>query len=188
MTEHPKPDHQLWTNHCEGYVFRRHMLPSARWTEGRLLADACEGTASVKPDEALKWIYELLSAMDSKASALMRLNGVMLAAAAFLLSAQGAGTVLHAAKWDQVAVAATAALSALSILLCLYVVNVSWYFLGRVSDSGGKMDYTTEFKSLQNTAKLRQMVYRLAWKVSLVAALVFVVQFAHQALYIIWGI
>jgi hypothetical protein len=183
MIQPTRPDHQPWFG-CNGYVYRRHMLKHARLEGGRIVTNACDVTDGVISKEALDWIYELLSALDSKASALMRLNGVMLAAAAFLLSAQ---PVLKITKWDFVLIVATAAASAFSILLCLMVVNVQWYFLGRVTDAGGKLDYTEEFEMLQSVGYRRQTHYRIAWQVSRIAAILFVVEFVRQLITIVSG-
>lgn len=185
-----KPDYEPWLA-CEGYVFRRHMLTTAKWDSGRLIADSCESGAPVNPENALKWIYDLLTAMDSKASALMRLNGVMLAAAAFLLSSNSIQptSILQIARLDQYAILIIAAASAISILLCLYVVNVSWYFLGKVAEGAGKLDYTAEFAALQRTAKRRQFSYRTAWWVSFTGTILFVLEFLRQLAYVMfrWG-
>jgi hypothetical protein len=185
----PKPDHTPWLG-CEAYVFRRHMLPQAKWNGEKLMADVCAPHEEIKCEDALDWIYGLLTAMDAKASALMRLNGVMLAAAAFLLSvhiAPGGRAVLQIAKVDEIAIVLTAVLSSISIFLCLYVVNVSWYFLGKVKETGGKLDYTEEFGALQRTAKRRQMFYRLGWKLSLFATGSFVLEFIRQTLFVFFG-
>ena len=64
------------------YVKRRHALAKA--TTNRTNVSCIAPTDSPKGDDALNWIYGLLTILDAKASALMRLNGVMLAAAAFL--------------------------------------------------------------------------------------------------------
>jgi hypothetical protein len=183
-----KPDYTPWYE-CKGYVFRRHMLAKASLSNGRIVASACEATKAVDCSEALSWIYELLSALDSKASALMRLNGVMLAAAAFLLTMHGSAyqSVLRVTNIDVGIISGTAALCSFSILLCLLVVNVKWYFLGKVTENGEQLDYTDEFQMLQRVAKSRQTYYRIAWEVSRVAAVLFVVEFARQFLFAVSG-
>jgi len=183
MTDGQKPNHTNWLA-CEAYVLRRHMLPNAKFESGRLVADLCQPHEAINCKDALDWIYQLLSAMDGKASALMRLNGVMLAAAAFLLGGAKGSQSLQIARYDEIAIAITAAASALSIFLCLKVVNVSWYFLGKVTEAGGKLDYTTEFEMLQKTAKGRQLAYRYAWWISAGASLLFVAEFLRQFLYV----
>jgi len=175
---------------CEGYVFRRHMLSHINASGGNLVAKISDSKSPVSCKDALDWIYDLLSAMDAKASALMRLNGVMLAAAAFLLNMYSAATS-HAAlqinKYDEIAIVVTATLSAISILLCLFVVNVSWYFLGKVTEANGELNYTEEFRELQTTAKRRQKFYRVAWHISSWAAVLFVLEFARQSFHVIFG-
>src|SRR5207247_2344942 len=85
-------------------------------------------TDTPKGGEALDWIYQLLNILDTKASALMRLNSVMLAAAAFLLN-----PVYNAGRCVKYAVALSGIGSTLSIAICLLVVSVDWRFLGFVN-------------------------------------------------------
>jgi hypothetical protein len=77
-------------------------------------------------------IYFVLSVLDSKASALMRLDGVLLAAATFGISAR----LYPVRGWEF----GTIALSCLvSMMLCLCVVAVDWKFLGHVTGGGANV-------------------------------------------------
>lgn len=143
------------------YVLRRHALSAVRrHPDGSVRAlFPTETPSAVK---ALDWLYELLGILDAKASALMRLNGVMLAAAAFLLGPRD-GTV----HWVRVLVATSAVGSAFSIGLCLLIVSVDWKFLGLVVERGRReLDFTCEFDHLQRVASFRQFFYHSAWWVS----------------------
>ncbi|MGB8411043.1 MAG: hypothetical protein WCE58_14195 [Gallionella sp.] len=127
--------------------------------------------SNITANDAVKWFYEVLTALDAKASALMRLNGVLIAAAAFLLGIFGrtGTTILSTTALDSVSIICSALLSAISIGLCLFVVNVSWDFLGKVTINGNDFDFHEEIKSLENVVNRRQFLYRSAWWISLLS-------------------
>lgn len=134
-------------------------------------------------ENAVKWLYEVLTTLDSKASALMRLNGVLIAAAAFLLGLFGrqGGTILATGSWDARLIILSALLSACSIFACLFVVNVSWPFLGEtkiVDDQTLRCE--DEIKRLGCASTFRQIMYRLAWWISFSASIGFLVEFVMQ--------
>jgi hypothetical protein len=144
-----------------GYLAKRFALKNA---------PALAGQPS--PDEAVAWIYTVLSTLDSKASALMRLNGVLIAAAAFLLGLfqrQG-GTILSTTKFDAILIVWSALLSALSIALCLLVVSVRWHFLDKAKAHGATFDFGDEIEALEGESTWRQKVYRGAWLISAIAS------------------
>ena len=150
----------------------------------RLRIGVGEPAAGTPADTAVNWLYEILSMLDSKASALMRLNGVLIAAAAFLLGAVGrqGTTVLATTPADSRLIISCALLSALSIFACLFVVNVSWPFLGKTTLEDTRVDCSEEIRGLDAACNFRRLVYRAAWWLSLVASLGFLVEFAHQTL------
>src|SRR5437016_3447274 len=107
---------------------------------------------TITADKVVEWIYAVLSTLDSKASALMRLNGVLIAAAAFLLGLFGRqGTsILATTHSHALLIMGCALLSATSIGFCLFVVNVSWSFLGRVrAASDGTVNCSDELLWLE---------------------------------------
>ena len=131
------------------------------------------------------WLYSLLNTLDSKASALMRLNGVMVAAMSFLsgpvqpvspLSGQPQAVLHHTFSALENTLLASLVLSSLasiiSIGLCLFVVAIDWDFYEHV-----KLDPTPDFSrevyELQKITLCRQRCYRLAWRFSAVGILVF---------------
>ena len=127
---------------------------------------------SPKGEKTLEWIYQLLGVLDTKASALMRLNGVMLAAASFLLHADSSTAI-------KFLVAGSGIASAISIACCLLVVGVDWPFLGLVVDKGEgearKLDFSQEFFHLQKVADFRQGCFRVGWTISFLATVTFLV-------------
>jgi AcrR family transcriptional regulator len=159
------------------YVRRRHALATAT-VKGSKLSSAVP-TRDPTGSEALEWIYGLLTALDTKASALMRLNGVMLAAAALLLNplyVQDPQVCFVAIMRFLVALSALG--STISIACCLLVVSVDWPFLGLVIEkndpiAGNEFDFSEEFFHLQRVAILRQKFYRFGWLLSLVGTVTF---------------
>ena len=157
-------------------------------------------TCTYKPDpqnemvcakDVVEWIYAVLTTLDSKASALMRLNGVVIAAAAFLLGLFGrqGTTILSTGSVNALLIVGCALLSAMSIFLCLLVVNVSWPLLGRVEKkSDGTVDCSSELVSLEKTRERRQVIYRAAWWVSLAASFLFLIEFAMQTYHVFCGL
>jgi hypothetical protein len=166
------------------------------WDEYLLKRKALEDTGSdgqdaVDPKElpaakAVKWIYEILTVLDAKASALMRLNGVLIAAAAFFLAQLGASArlVLSGGIHPSLVVIA-ALLSAISIACCLFVVNVSWPFLGKATIQGTTWVFENEIAALSKTMHHRQNAYRAAWWVSLIATACFLSELSMQATHIV---
>jgi hypothetical protein len=167
---------EVWER-CDSYVLKRAILKSVPLDSEKSLTGKLP--TRIDPNDALEWIYGLLTTLDSKASALMRLNGVMLAATTFLLGAQSKFFVLT--KSDVFAIAVTGSTSALSIVLCLFVVAVKWPFLGHAVSSYGYVDFEPEFRSLQDEASRRQKIYRIAWGVSVAGGLFFLVDFVTVA-------
>ena len=138
--------------------------------------------------DAIDWAYAVLTTLDAKASALMRLNGVLIAAAAFMLGLfrRTGGTILSTTKYDATLIVSAAFLSAVSIFCCLFVVNVSWKFLGEVKANGALYTFEAEIRRLYKAISFRQRAYRIAWFISLVAAAAFLVEFAWQTAYIVY--
>jgi hypothetical protein len=132
-----------------------------------------QNVTSAPAKDALEWLYGALTTLDQMASALMRLNGVMVAAAAFLLRRQS----LEEAEVVSTSIAWIAVFSSVSIGMCLFVVAMDWQSLGLVRNEGNQIDYTNEIFHLQRIAAWRQRIYRIAWWVSLIATGMFVYEF-----------
>lgn len=170
------------------YIQRRFALKAAVYKNPASVPSAApNGNAKLEVKEVVEWIYEVLTTLDAKASALMRLNGVLIAAAAFLLGLfhrQG-GSILSTTSFDAVLIIVCALLSAVSITFCLFVVNVSWPFLGKVTKENSTFEFANEIKSLDEASNFRQGAYRWAWKISLIASFGFLMEFVWQAAYVI---
>lgn len=162
------------------YIKKRYSLSESKLevVNGKLQTEYLE---NLPPGESvLKWFYEVLGVLDSKSSALMRLNGVMVAAASFLLGPANAST------WIKILISLSALCSSISIFLCLFVVSVTWPFLGRASvtspDSAERVarvvDFTKEFSDLDSTINRRVKLYKNAWRLSMLSAAVFIFAFA----------
>lgn len=161
------------------YIKKRHALSLATFDvvqeklEAKIPADAIPG------ESFLRWIYEVLGILDTKASALMRLNGVMLAAATFMLAPTSNASLL-----TKIIITISALPSSISIILCLLIVNVGWPFLGKAGvvkptettteNPLPKIDFSTEFSDLESMIGKRTCIYRTAWTLSLIAAAAFI--------------
>ena len=162
------------------FVRKRHALLKTHFP-------AASGVAAdgVCADNALKWFYETLTTLDTKSSALMRLNGVLIAAGAFLLGLFDRQTILSTSHFESLVIITSALASAVSIACCLFVVNVSWKFLGKVSLTDTGCDCDEEIRALDRECTFRQKIYQFAWWISLFAVAEFLVEFFWQTIYII---
>jgi CBS domain containing-hemolysin-like protein len=134
--------------------------------------DKCDvALGTTDEGKTIKSIYFVLSVLDTKASSLMRLNGVVLAAALVGVSAR----FYEIRGWPFVG---TTMPSVVSMILCLLVVAVDWPFLGHVipKTGGSGYDYSNEIEQLRKVRLFREWAYRFAWFFSFISALFF----AHQ--------
>jgi hypothetical protein len=171
------------------YVQRRYALAKAHLRNpGSVCCEPLGEHESVEAREVVDWIYGVLSILDAKASTLMRLDGVLIAAAAFLLGLFGRPeSILSTTRPDAILVILAACLSALSLFLCLFVANISWGFLVRVTKNRGNrtFEFAREIQSLDRAMRFRQTVYQLAWLVSLIASIGFFLEFLMQARHVV---
>jgi hypothetical protein len=119
--------------------------------------------------------YQVLSILDAKASALMRLDGVLLAACLVGLTAK-----LYDVKSCAFGILAYTSLA--SMLLCLLVVAVDWKFLGYVIKTANGFDFTQEISHLRRVRAFRERVYQLAWWLAFVASMAFAIIITLQML------
>ncbi|WP_192560504.1 hypothetical protein [Pseudomonas allokribbensis] len=163
------------------YIKKRQALSSTAFGINNTKLEATIQNTPISGENLLKWIYDVLAILDTKASALMRLNGVMLATTTFML--------IHGATLQiKVLIIFNALPLTLSIILCLFVVNVDWPFLGKAKmpktpDSateiaGQTIDFTEEFSRLESMIGIRTLIYRWAWGLSLFAAVAFIIALA----------
>ena len=111
-------------------------------------------------------IYAVLTVLDKKASALMRLDGVMLAAALFGIDK------LYGVKSGWFGIIALSSL--ISMIFCLAVID--WKFLGHVTrDHAGAYNFESEIISLRKLRSWREWCYWMAWSLAVLASLTFLV-------------
>ena len=170
------------------YVQRRYALGKAVMkSPAAVRCDPLTEAESANADDVVGWLYGVLTTLDAKASALMRLAGVLIAAAAFLLGLfrrQG-GSILLTSDWNAAFIVMLAFLSAIAIFCCLLVVNISWPFLGRAARKPDRsFEFVDEIKFLDRACTFRQKTYRLAWAISLIASIGFLVEFLLQTVYV----
>lgn len=177
------------------YLQRQRAMQDARYFDAELVQVELDQSATTHVKELVGWVYQVLSILDAKASALMRLNGVQIAAAAFVLGMFGPSTpknasILSTSRWDALVISWSVLLSAVSICLCLFVVRVGWAFLDKVDRKGDStFDFTNEIRELVAESERRQRVYRAAWWFSAGASALFVFEFLWQACVItLWAL
>jgi hypothetical protein len=110
-----------------------------------------EHLAAIRESAAHDYLYDCLSVLDTKASALLQYDGIILAAATLaitLFSRATAGTVL---------VAVALILSGLSSVLCLQVIWVYWTETAEFSSD------KDEFVTLLKRRGARTLCYRASW-------------------------
>jgi hypothetical protein len=117
--------------------------------------------------------YSNLTVLDTKASALMAFDGILVAVASFTLQDGGvlAGQLLPLFVIIITLIAAG---------LCLFVAQISYPFLGKVIIKPGSsvsLDYTNELNALHGAVDWRTCFYRIAWLLSILAIFLFLVMF-----------
>ncbi len=113
-------------------------------------------------------IYKFLGILDSKASALMRYNSIILA----VLALMERGT---SAKLPHVTIYIVV-MTIVSILACLLVVGVYWRFLEWV-DPDARENLSGELDALRRALVMREAAYQIAWWMSLAVLLLFLWNF-----------
>jgi hypothetical protein len=122
-------------------------------------------------------LYGILSILDTKATGLLTVNTLMLAALAILLNSPGtlreiAGIVgSPMLRWlDEPVIPIQLALSAVSSALCLLVVSITWRFLKNMPQKATDTSaFERELHHLANVINDRTLYYMLAWWLTFVA-------------------
>jgi hypothetical protein len=94
------------------------------------------------------------------------------------------GTILSTTPFESLVIITSALASAISIACCLFVVNVKWKFLEKVTLKESGCEYDEKIRALDKECKRRQWVYQLAWWVSLFAVAEFVGEFIWQTVFV----
>jgi hypothetical protein len=114
-------------------------------------------------------IYTVLTTLDTKASALMRLDGILLAAAFVGIAAK----LYDVQSWE---FGTLVGFSIFSMILSLFVVSVDWKFLGYVQRAAdGEFDFSPEIEILRKVRRFRERIYRWAWFLAFLSAADFAV-------------
>jgi len=134
------------------------------------------GTVITPPNALLikECFYSNLTVLDTKASALMAFDGILIAVASFTVQAGG---VFEKQPVVPLIVIITALIAA---GLCLFVAQISYPFLGKVvikPGTPGTLDCTDELNALHGAVDWRTGFYRIAWVLSLIAIALFLIMF-----------
>lgn len=129
--------------------------------------------------DKVDFAYQMLGILDSKASALLRIDGIVLAFMALLIRSTEISGVSEAKYmssnleiwFDNALIYLIFGLLMLSMLFSLYVVRISWDFLGHVhlKDRHNDDCLKLECDKLGMEIYYRQIAYRLSWTMSLLS-------------------
>lgn len=131
----------------------------------------------LKAKEITEFLYAALTILDSKASALMGFDGILIAAATFTVEKQGLVDTQRVVTLIVIIMALFAA------ALCLFVARISYPFLGKVTIIPGpprELDYSDEISALDREVGRRTRLYRNAWLLSLIAVTLFMIVFIRS--------
>lgn len=117
--------------------------------------------------EKINWLYNVLTILDGKAGALLAFDGLLLAAEALMYD-----KIAEKADWLHFPALALIGLTLLAALLCLFVAQVSYAFLGKIDL--GDYDNTAEIGKLGEIAGARTHRLWWAWGFSVAAVIFFI--------------
>jgi len=140
-----------------------------------------DGTKSVPQNAECvkKNLYENLTILDSKASALMAFDGILIAAATFAFPT-AFSDLWRGTLFGVIVIALVAA------GFCLGVAQVSYPFLDKVRITPGPprgLDFSEELNALDVAVQRRTCFYRSAWRLSLLAVIGSPIMFVIALLY-----
>jgi len=138
----------------------------------RLTADPQTITVPADGKEIKEAFYGNLTVLDTKASALMTFDGILIAVASFTVQQGGVFE-------DEPLLALIVIITALIASgLCLFVAQISYPFFGKVIINPPQtLDFTAEIKALHGAVDWRTVFYRSAWWLSLLAIVLFLIMF-----------
>ena len=102
-------------------------------------------------------LYSILSILDAKASGSLSLNGILLAVITFM-SSEGQIFRFQAGAWWLLVLLGFVGVF-ISLLLCLWIVNIRWKFYDKVSNG-------EEINALADEVGRRTKIYQWAWKLT----------------------
>lgn len=121
--------------------------------EASLLQHVDQYVADPKLKLKLDILYKILDVVDSKASTLLRFNGIVLAVLAIFVR-------FNPGDWQRYVYLILIIVLIVSCAFCFIVVQISWGFLERSNDP------KIEFDDLARVACVRTRNYRIAWLIS----------------------
>jgi hypothetical protein len=113
---------------------------------------AISGARDSRPHD---YLYDCLTVLDTKASALLQYDGIILAAATLAI------TLFPKTTFGIPLFVVSLVLSGISSILCLQVIWVYWTTTGEFQDD------EMEFRELMNCRNKRTLFYRASWLVAL---------------------
>jgi hypothetical protein len=135
-----------------------------------------------KAKDTTEFLYAALTILDSKASALMTFDSILIAAAAFTIEKDSGF------DWQRVFTLLAIVIALVAAALCLLVARISYRFLGKVAmtpaaaETPARLDYSNELSALDEAVIKRTGYYRTAWGLSLMALVPFIVMFVLKTL------
>ncbi len=118
--------------------------------------------------ETIKWLYDVLGILDGKAGALLAFDGLLLAAEALMHE-----KMLEKMDWLHPYSLALILFTLVTALLCLFVAQVSYGFLGNIDLD--EHDNTAEIDGLGKVVELRTTRLAMAWGFSVIAVICFII-------------
>ncbi len=122
-----------------------------------------EHTASIRASTAHDYLYNCLSILDTKSSALLQYDGIILAAATLAVTLSPKPSV------GNLLVIVSLVLSGVSSVLCLPVIWVHWTTTSEFANEA------SEFLELLRHRNRRTLCYRTAWFIAQLAVFFLVV-------------
>jgi hypothetical protein len=138
-----------------------------------LLARIKALTLDTDATKVIAQLYPILTTLDGKANGLLRVNSLFLTVvlAIFGWIRFGTSGVSFQPILYPLAAVVLATLG-VSSLFCMWIVKVSWPFLGRASkNETGGYAFDKEIASLARAANWRTVYYRVAWFLALIGFL-----------------
>ena len=119
-----------------------------------------------------EFLYEALTVLDRKATALMAFDGILVAAASFTAEKK------NVVSTERVFTLIVTSMALVAAGFCLFVSQISYPFLDKVASAPGALDYSNELKALESALIWRTYFYQAAWWLSLFALPLFLIMFA----------
>lgn len=126
------------------------------------------GPAGPTDMDKINWLYGVLTILDQKAGALLAFDGLLLAAEALMYDKMS-----ERVGWLHYASLVLMLVTVMAALLCLFVAQISYAFLGKIDLS--LYDNSAEIEELGALAQVRTHRLWWGWRLSVAAVLLFIV-------------